>query len=251
MRRFVLPESYAGGDFVELEDEDFHYLCRVRRLREGDSLPAVDRRGLSCHLTLEKVGRRSCRVRVQKKGNFPVEGPAITLYQCLPKGSKFDTIVRQAAELGVGRVVPVESRHSVPGLKDAAGRIDRWRRIAREGFQQSGAARLPEISDPIPFRNIPADRGSMDEESLGIFFHQEPLETTSLHEYLSLRRKDIALVVGPEGGLAEEETVFLRSADFVPAYLGPTVLRTETAPVFAVAAVRIILLEKEKWKLAQ
>jgi 16S rRNA (uracil1498-N3)-methyltransferase len=250
MKVFVMPASYTGGDFLELEGDAFHYLRRVRRLREGESLPAVDSGGNEYHLTLHEAGRRSCRLRVQKKGpSLQARGEAsLVLYQCLPKGSKFDTIVRQAAELGVSRVVPVRSRYAVPKIADEDGRLRRWRRIAREAVQQSGAAGIPEISAPLCVADIPENFGLRgNAKKLGIFFHQNPLEISSLHGYLSSDPEEIALVIGPEGGLADEELALLREAGFVPAYLGHRVLRTETAPVFAAAAVRIILLERQRW----
>lgn len=249
MRVFVLPDSYGGEEFVSLEGDDFHYLCRVRRLREGDSFAASDKEGNQYHLTLEEVGRKVCRLRVQRKGKRTHDLPRMTLFQCLPKGRKLDTIVRQATELGVTRIVPVESRFSVPKLEGGENRADRWIRVAKEAAQQSGAVRVPEVLAPIRFRDIPRVWGSVGETRLGIFFHQTPLETTSLHEYLSIRREEIGMVVGPEGGLSDEEVFLLKKEGFVPAYLGPTVLRTETAPVFAVAALQIILLENKTWKL--
>ncbi|MDR1932139.1 MAG: 16S rRNA (uracil(1498)-N(3))-methyltransferase [Spirochaetales bacterium] len=254
MKVFVLPAGFEGGDFLDLAGDDYHYLCRVRRLKTGGSFPAVDARGREYHLTLESAGRKSCRLRVQKKGSsLPAAGEeSLVLYQCLPKGAKFDMIVRQAVELGAARIVPVRSRFSVPRLTDAEGRLERWRRIAREAVQQSGAYALPEISAPVSFDGIPEDFGESreGEKKLGIFFHQNPLAISSLHGYLSSGPREIALVVGPEGGLADEEVQLLLKAGFVPAYLGHRVLRTETAPVFAAAAVRIILLEKERWNLA-
>jgi 16S rRNA (uracil1498-N3)-methyltransferase len=251
MKVFVLPSGFTGGDFLELEGEDFHYLCRVRRLKAGDSLSAVDGAGNDYHLTLEEVGRKSCRLRVQKKGAFRQTDAAITLYQCLPKGLKFDTIVRQAVELGIAKVVPVRSQYSVPKIADEKGRIGRWQRIARQAVQQSGARSLPEISRILSLSDIPDDFGKPSAgKRPGIFFHQYPLERSSLHEYLSSTPEEVALVIGPEGGLSGGETEFLMREGFVPAYLGHRVLRTETAPVFAAAAVRIILLERERWNLA-
>jgi 16S rRNA (uracil1498-N3)-methyltransferase len=255
MKVFVLPSGFTGGDFFELGGEDFHYLCRVRRLKAGDSFPAVDRAGKEYHLTLEEAGRKSCRLRVQEKGCSPHAGneTALTLYQCLPKGSKFDIIVRQAVELGVSKVVPVRSRYSVPEISDEDGRLRRWRRIAKEAVQQSGACSLPEIPGILSFEDIPEDFGKPSGKGgkkPGIFFHQSPLETNSLHEYLFSGPAEVALVIGPEGGFAGEELDFLTKAGFVPAYLGHRVLRSETAPVFAAAAVRIILLERERWNPA-
>jgi 16S rRNA (uracil1498-N3)-methyltransferase len=251
MKIFVLPPGFSGGDFLELEGEDFHYLCRVRRLKPGDSLSAVDAEGNEYHLTMQEAGRKSCRLRVQKKGSPRREEAAITLYQCVPKGTKFDLIVRQAVELGIAKVVPVRSRYSVPKIADEDGRLRRWRRIARQAVQQSGACGLPEIPGILSLTDIPDDFGKpLGGKKTGIFFHQNPLAINSLHEYLSFIPEEIALVIGPEGGLSDGEAEFLMQTGFVPAYLGHRVLRTETAPVFAAAAVRIILLERERWNLA-
>ena len=256
MKIFVLPPEYAGGDFLEIKGDDFHYLCHVRRLKKGNSIPARDAEGNEYHVTLEEAGRKSCLMRVQKKGPDAsragqAEGEAsLSLYQCLLKGTKFDTIVRQAVELGVLRLVPVQSRYTAAKTGGEKNRYQRWQRIAREAVQQSGASRVPEISSPLGIAEIPRDFGVCGDERLGIFFHQNPLEINSLHGYLSSCPKEIALVIGPEGGLADDELALLREAGFVPAYLGHRVLRSETAPVFAAAAVRIILLERERWNLA-
>jgi len=251
VRIFALPPSYSGEDHVVLEGKDHHYLCRVLRLKEGDSLAACDSAGASYHCTIEEIRKDGCRLRVQRKGASEIAEPEITLFQCLPKGRKLDDVIRQAVETGVARIVPVESRYSVPKAADKENRRDRWLRIAREAAQQSGAPSVPDVSSVIAFRDIPGIWGRSGEKSLGLFFHQAPLETSSLHEYLSIRRDAIAAVIGPEGGLADEEVAFLRTAGFVSAYLGSRVLRTETAPVFALGALRVILLERKTWKLDQ
>jgi 16S rRNA (uracil1498-N3)-methyltransferase len=251
MKVFVLPSGFTGEDFLELGGEDFHYLCRVRRLKAGDSFAAVDGEGKHYHLTMEAADRNSCRLRVQKKGAACQTETAITLYQCLPRGSKFDTIIRQAVETGIAKVVPVRSRYSVPKVADENSRLLRWQRIARQAVQQSGASRLPEIPGILSLTDIPDDFGKASGgKKLGIFFHQNPIAISSLHGYLSPIPDEIALVIGPEGGLSDEETGFLMQSGFVPAYLGHRVLRTETSAVFAAAAVQIILLERERWNLA-
>jgi len=253
MKVFILPPEYAGGDKLELKGEDFHCLCRVRRFKEGDSFPARDAAGNEYHLSMEKTGRKSCRLHVQKKGPSVQAGEEVSLclYQCLPKDTKFDTIVLQAVEMGVTCVVPVRSRYAVTMIADEKDRLAHWRRIAREAVQQYGASCMPEIRSPVDLAEIPRDFGPCNNgKRLGIVFHQYPLEIRSLHGYLSCCPKEVALVTGPEGGFADEELALLREAGFVPAWLGHRVLRCETAPVFAVAAVRIILLEREKWNPA-
>lgn len=221
----------------------------VLRKRVGDSFNASDGRGELYYATVERIDSRSCLLRLQHRGPLEWPFPSFILFQCLPKGKKFDQIVRQSVELGVSKIVPVVSRYSVPKWQDPENKIKRLKRIAREAAQQSGASEVPEIFSPFPLQEVAHVFSPNTEERLGLFFHQAPLAPTYLHRYLSVARKEIALVIGPEGGLAKEETEFLQEAGFSPVYLGPKVLRTETAPIFAIAAIEIILLEKEAWKV--
>lgn len=249
MRLFILPPSFQGEEMVRLEGKDYHYLVRVLRKREGDSFNASDGEGTLYYATVEEINPSFCTLRVQRRGPLERPFPEVTLFQCIPKGKKLDLIVRQAVELGVSRVVPVESRFSVPRWDSPEEKIQRFQRIAREAAQQCGSLEVPEILPPISLKAVGEFFRPNEPDRLGLFFHQAPLARTTLHQYLSEYRKALALVIGPEGGLSEEEVAHLRQEGFFPVYLGPSVLRTETAPVFAVAAVQILLLERAAWKL--
>jgi len=251
MRLFILPSSFQGEEMVRLEGKEYHYLVRVLRKSEGDSFNASDGKGTLYYATVEEITPSVCTLRVQRRGPLERPFPEITLFQCVPKGKKLDLVVRQAVELGVSRVVPVVSRFSVPRWDSPEEKIKRLRRIAKEAAQQCGSLEVPEILDPLPLGAVVEFFQPKEPERLGLFFHQAPLARTTLHQYLSIYRKAVALVIGPEGGLAKEEVTSLEEGGFFPAYLGPSVLRTETAPVFAVAAVQIILLERLAWKLHQ
>ncbi|GAB4372178.1 MAG: 16S rRNA (uracil(1498)-N(3))-methyltransferase [Spirochaetales bacterium] len=251
MRLFILPPSFHGEEMVRLQGKDYHYLVRVLRKREGDSFNASDGQGTLYYATVEEISPSFCTLRVQARGPLDRPFPDLTLFQCIPKGKKLDQIVRQAVELGVSRVVPVVGRFSVPRWDSLEEKIRRLNRIAREAAQQCGALEVPEVLSPVPLERIGEIWHPQDPDRLGLFFHQAPLAPIPLHQYLSPCRKAIALVIGPEGGLSDEEVSLLQQADFSPAYLGPSVLRTETAPVFALAAVQILLLEKASWTLRQ
>jgi len=251
MRLFILPPSFQGEEVVRLEGKEYHYLIRVLRKQVGDSFNASDGEGTLYYATVEEITSSSCTLRVQRRGPLERPFPEITLFQCIPKGKKLDLIVRQAVELGVSRVVPVVSKYSVPRWDSPEEKIQRLQRIAKEASQQCGSLEVPEILGPIPLQAVGELFQPKEPERLGLFFHQAPLARTTLHQYLSIYRKALALVIGPEGGLSEEEVSSLQWGGFFPAYLGPSVLRTETAPVFAVAAVQILLLERLAWKLHQ
>ncbi len=257
MRHFVLPSGYEGQEEFDLPADDAHYLRSVLRLKVGDSLPGRDRAGGAYHLTVIFASDTTTRLRVQKKG-IPQSGgdgdallPRLALYQCLPKGAKFDEIVRRATEIGVVSITPVTSAYSIPRLADESRRrskMGRWNRIIRQAAQQSGTERVPELLPPRALGDL---EDLIDETAAvdGLFFHQEPLAEKSLHDYLWQAAEEIRLVIGPEGGFSDEEVSMLGQKGYNPAYLGPQVLRTETAAIYALAAVHTILLERATWRL--
>jgi 16S rRNA (uracil1498-N3)-methyltransferase len=189
--------------------------------------------------------------------------PPLLLFQALPKGSKMDLIVRQAAEGGISEVVPFEAEHSVPRLKEfrRGEKVQRWERIIREALQQSGSPVLTTLHPPLERAGLFAYWETLRAAhpgALGIFFHTGeatipageagvPLAQSSLHEYLSSIPEILALAVGPEGGFSHAEVAEFMAAGFKPLKIGDTVLRTETAALYGAAAARIILLESESW----
>jgi 16S rRNA (uracil1498-N3)-methyltransferase len=161
-----------------------------------------------------------------------------------------DLIVRQATEAGVQQVSPVSSRFSLVRYnddKEAQRKLGRWRRIARQASQQSGAAHPPDIEAPRELESTVRQLPELRDGEVRLFFHQTREAADSLHGSLSKSVKIITLVVGPEGGLSAEEMQLLRSKNFVPITVGLTVLRTETAALYAIAAVQILMYERNAW----
>ena len=163
-----------------------------------------------------------------------------------------DLIIRQAAECGVFIVAPFESEYSTVHLKkDATLKIGRWERIIREARQQSGSSTETAIRSPCKFDSLLEFWASLKEKyqkPLGILLHQEPLEKGTLHDYLGNYPDLIALAVGPEGGFSSGEVSRFIKAGFKPLLMGNTILRTETASLYGIAAIRTILMENERWK---
>lgn len=269
MRRLVLDVFPDAAGLLRLEGKDFRYLVRVLRLKRGDSFRALLPDGREAAAELAEVGKSHLEAFVRPAepaadglpGRSADEArrkaagglPPIVLLQALPKGTKMDLIVRQAAEAGVARILPFVSERSVPRPDEGARaerKRERWERIIREARQQSGSDAATEILDPLSleealsaWKRFAAGRG----ESAAVFLHQDPLAQGSLHGYLSGDPQAVALAVGPEGGFSSAEADVLAAAGFRPALLGENVLRTETAAVFALAAVQVILLEKGSW----
>jgi 16S rRNA (uracil1498-N3)-methyltransferase len=250
VKQFLLPRAYAGEPLLTLTGGDFRYLARVLRLGPGDERPAVDAQGRRYALRIVSVGASALDVEVSLRNEQASvgTGPEIILLQCLPKGRKIDLIVRQATEAGVARIIPVLSEHSLVRPNDEGSHAERLRRIAREALQQSGAPRLPTIDAP---RTLASIAGSGEEWGIALFFHEQSLAATSLHRLLAGDAPRISLLIGPEGGLSQTETGLLEAAGFSPVYLGADVLRVETAALFALGAVRMIIQEKDSWTVPQ
>jgi 16S rRNA (uracil1498-N3)-methyltransferase len=190
--------------------------------------------------------------------------PPIILFQGLPKGAKMDLIVRQAAEGGIREIVPFESEYSAVKTKFAAAgagpvgeKIKRWERIIKEARQQSGSVIPTEVKAPRSVDGLLdywAELLKTRPRGLGILLHQEPwnpaggpLAQGTFHDYLSNDPGFVVLAVGPEGGFSPGEAARFIGAGFKPLVMGSTILRTETAALYAAAAVRIILLENASW----
>ena len=256
MRQYVLPPSFDGGGKIEISGPDSKYILKVLRLGTGDSFPAVDRDGHRYLLEITEAGAESftASCRGLQNGEPAPErssGPEeLILLQCLPKGKKLETIVRQAVEAGVSLIVPVESENSVAVIKEerSGRKTERLNKIAEEAAQQSGNPGVPEIVQPVKMSGLPELLENLGAGGVRLFFHQERLEKRSLHGYLNGSSGSVCILIGPEGGISPAETDFLLDSDFHPVYLGENVLRTETAAIYAIGAVKTILLEKNEWK---
>lgn len=261
MRQLILPPDFHGQAEYPLRGKDARYLARVLRLSPGDGFDARDAKGLPWRATVlsasgdsvllglqaadspEDPGAGEYRKGAEKAISYPMTGAIsrLSLFQCLPKGGKMDDIVRQAVEAGVARIHPLYSEHSVPRR---TSREERWERVAREARQQSGSAVDTRIEAPEDLEPAVESWGG---RGPGFFFHEKPLAETGLHRYLSRIPAELAVLIGPEGGLSPGEVSFLIARGWRPVYLGANVLRADTAAIYAIAAVQVLLLEHESW----
>jgi 16S rRNA (uracil1498-N3)-methyltransferase len=264
MKRFILSSPPDSRGLIRLVGKDFHYLVRVRRLREGAVFDAALPGGPAVRVLVQSLAD-NCLTGECLPGEFVDETalPPIILFQALPKGAKLDLIIRQAVEGGIAGIRPFVSAHSVPrisggkggGGSDGSGRVERWRRIIKEARQQSGSSTATEIAAPCTVEELLEYWETLKRQSerpRGIILHPGPgdtLEKTGFHGYLNDKPDLVALAVGPEGGFSPDEVSRFVEASFKPLVIGNTIMRTETASLFAVAAVRVILLENTTWTL--
>jgi 16S rRNA (uracil1498-N3)-methyltransferase len=236
--RIYAPPVHEGQDTVELAEDTVRYLRNVLRLGRGDGILLFDGSGWEYRGVIERLEGREGTARIVARERVPLAIPVrITLAQALPKGDKMEFIVQKATELGVARIVPFRSARTIPRRTEdrAARRLERWRRIAAEAAEQCGRTDVPEIAEPLPFREALAQAGP---EAVKILFWESETER-SVREILkgdaARSAKEFFLVVGPEGGVTGEETEQARQAGFLTASLGRLVLRVETAALAILA----------------
>jgi 16S rRNA (uracil1498-N3)-methyltransferase len=268
MRQLILssPPDMVGKIYIQ--GHDFRYLTRVLRLCEGDSFRALWQDKEEYLLQITTVGKNKLEASIINHMiiNTPAKNssgstntitfPVIMLAQALPKGQKMDLIIRQATEAGIKTIVPFVSCNSIPKLvstQEIQNRLHRWERIIKEARQQSGstiATEIATITDTAGIISLWHDIQHSSDKSRAILFHQDPLEQGSLHQYLNGEISTILLVIGPEGGFSREEVTQFCSEGFKPIVSGCNILRTETAALYAIAATRVVLLERSWWKLS-
>ena len=244
---------------MRLGGDAYRYLVRVRRLAPGECFPALLPGGAEATVRVVSVNGSVLVGEVFRgeKPRPPGTLPPIILLQALPKGDKMDLIARQAAEGAIDEIVPFVSEFSVARARgDGGQRLSRWQRIIREARQQSGSAVATAIRQPVSMDGLFAyweQAKARWPGALGLLFHHQPLANGSLHGYLgkSLQAnwpEAVAMAIGPEGGFSPAEARRFLDAGFMPSTIGDTVLRAETAALYAQAAVRVLLAERDSWE---
>lgn len=233
--RFFVPSSSFEGDRVRVEDAELaHQLGRVLRLGPGDRVLMLDGGGWAYEVTIGELGRGHVAGRVEVRaaaGGEPTA--AISLYLALLRAERFEIAIQKAVELGVGRIVPVLFARAQPGDRADAKRLERWRRIVREAAEQACRGRLPELEAPVDFGAACA-RAAEAELALILWEGEAP----HLREVLrGAAPRTISVLSGPAGGITPEELTAARERGIMPASLGPRIMRAETAPIAAIAAI--------------
>jgi len=232
MRRFYL-DSTPENDTAYIRGDEARHIEKVLRLGPGDSLELFDAGGNVYRAEIESLHRAEVTARICERTTAELDtGARITLCQAVAKSQKMDLIVEKCTELGVTAIQPFFASRSVPRWDEnkAAGRVQHWSNIARAAVKQSGARRPPSVEPVLSFKDMLAKSYP---DALRIMLWECEREI-SLRSLLADCPCQIVLVVGPEGGFANEEASLAASHGFQFAGLGNRILRVETAAIVAV-----------------
>ncbi|GAA3653926.1 16S rRNA (uracil(1498)-N(3))-methyltransferase [Nocardioides ginsengisoli] len=234
-------DGVRPGDPVTVDGDEAHHAVVVRRLRVGEELQLTDGLGRVATGAVTATGKREFTVEVAAVDDLAEPRPRVTVVQALPKGERGELAVEVLTEIGVGRIVPWAAARSVAVWKGerAVKSHAKWQATAREAAKQSRRAWHPEV---LPLASTAEVAALIAGADVTVVLHEdatEPLAALALPD-----DGDIVVVVGPEGGLTDDEVAGFVGVGAVAVRMGIEVLRTSTAGVAAVAA---LLSRTSRW----
>ncbi len=232
--RIFVDSRLHTGSSLDLDARAAQHVAQVLRLRPGAELILFDGSGGDYAAVLERCDRRACQARVgERLTGEPEPALEIALGIGISRGERMDLAIQKAVELGVGAITPLQTLRSVVQLDAARAerRTQHWRGVLLGACEQSGRSRLPELDPPLALGDW------LDRCEGGLVLYHRAGATLAT---LPPPQGRINLLVGPEGGLDPSELALAQARGFVPVRLGPRVLRTETAPLAAIAAIQVL-----------
>ena len=237
MPKFFVNKRDIVDNIIKISDSDAKHLIKVLRKNVNDDIMVCDGCGFDYDTVITDISDSVVTLEVRRKYENECESDVrITLYQAIPKGDKMETVIQKCTELGAFGFVPfTSSRIVVKGdASSFSKKRDRWQKIADEAVKQCMRGRIPEVSDVLSFDKM---LETASKHQLCIMPY-EACETTHLKEALgSGFVSDIGVIIGSEGGFAQEEVKKAEERGIIPVTLGKRILRTETAGAAVTACI--------------
>lgn len=234
--RLYYPDSIVTGKTLCLDKNASHHLIRVMRTKKGADIILFNGDGFEYASTLVDDNSKSCSVQVTDKKLTQRESPIrIILIQGISRGDRMDTCLQKSTELGVNVIVPVICERTTSKLKDdrAEKKTTHWKQVIISACEQSGRCVIPELQ---PISTYTQTLQSADSSCKLVL---APDSKKGLKD-LKTPTGDIHILVGPEGGLTQNEIKLAHDMSFTGIYLGPRILRTETAGPACVASIQTL-----------
>jgi 16S rRNA (uracil1498-N3)-methyltransferase len=238
---FLADLTDQDRDRIVLDGPEGRHAAAVRRLRVGERIDLTDGAGRVAECVVTDVARDSLGAEVLRRYETPAPQPRLVVVQGLPKGDRGELAVEMMTEAGVDVIVPWAAARCVTQWKGERGgrSLARWRSAAREAGKQARRFRLPEVTEPATTSSVCT---LLSDAAFAVVLHESAGEPLSRREVPE--KGDVVVVVGPEGGITDDEISRFGAAGAVPVLLGPTVLRTSTA---GVAAAAVLLSRCGRW----
>jgi 16S rRNA (uracil1498-N3)-methyltransferase len=241
VQRYFIEEQ-VGMEQFNISGDDYHHIVRVMRMKAGDDIICVTPTGKSAVCQIAEITDEIVVANVVKWEEGTTELPVhVVIASGLPKGDKLELIIQKGTELGAYEFVPFTASRSIVkwDSKKAAKKVERWQKISKEAAEQSHRSHVPPVKEPVSLKELIKLGNEYTYKLVAYEEEAREGEASVLSSTLAkLQEGDSLLIVfGPEGGLTSEEVALLNGNGFLACGLGPRILRTETAPLYALSAV--------------
>lgn len=238
MQRYFINEDLTNKQQLILPADDLHHVKKVMRNINGDKIICLDIKGQVYHCVIEDIdtGLIKLDYRLEENNELDVE---VTLVYALPKGDKFELVLQKATELGVKRIIPIQTKRCVVKMDEQkfAKKITRYQKILKEAAEQSRRNYIPEITNVIKLEQL--------DNYLGDYNLVAFEELAKQGEHLVLKQTldklkagdKITIVVGSEGGFDLDEIKIMNKLGIQACSLGKRILRSETAPLYFLSVI--------------
>lgn len=240
LRRFYIPPKKVHTHHPEITGSDAGHIFRVLRLSVNDDVELFDGSGKGYRAKIKSVSPKRIRLRIVDDFPLLAESPIqITIAQAFLKNRKMEALIQPLTELGIHRWMPFYAARSVPvpDKKRLEKRLSRWDKIALEAVKQCRRGRIPRIEPATCLDGILTES---DNTAIKIIFHAEETQRFDGQATVSEKPESVMVLVGPEGGFTPEEVAMAKAHGFLPAGMGPRILRSQTAAIAACTLVQYI-----------
>jgi 16S rRNA (uracil1498-N3)-methyltransferase len=237
--RFIEP--LVAGQIVQLTGSEGHHAAAVRRMRVGEAIALTNGQGLKARGVVSAVAPKQLNVAVHSVETFELPVVTFTLVQAVAKGDRDELAIQAATELGTTRVVPWQAERSISKWdgKEEKNR-ERWQQIVDEAAKQALRPWFPAVAQVQSSKSL----AKQISESTGTYLVLDPTSPISLNQVDLSTSGEVALIVGPEGGISEAELAMFESAGAKRVHLGAGILRTSTA---GMAAISVLAAKSGYW----
>lgn len=241
MQQIFVDQSVKIDDTFMVEGEDARHLLQVLRMRQGEQLRVSTHEGDNYLCQIESADKGQVTLRVLEEVASTELGKRIYLFQAIPKGDRMETVIEKAVELGVYEIIPVEMKYCVVKLDDKkkASRLKRYQSIAEAAAKQSKRSSIPKIHDFMTYAEAVAYARQCD-ACIVPYECAEGMEATKRVLTQMADAASISIIIGPEGGFADEEIEAVRE-DMNVISLGSRILRTDTAAITTMSMVMLAI----------
>ena len=241
MYNFFVNSNDINDNFAKISGEDYNHIRNVLRMKIGTKILINEKEKSNSYLAeIQEIGAKEIICKVIERMASNEMSVNVTLFQGIPKSDKMEYIIQKSVELGVSEIVPTEMKNCVAKINNEENKLTRWNKISETAAKQSKRSIIPKVESKISFDDL---LNRIKEFDLVIVAYENE-KHTSLKDVLQNCKgvKNIAIIIGPEGGIDTKELKLLEDNGAQVASLGKRILRTETAPI---AMLSMILYEYE------